>query len=385
MRRLALSLLVVALASPAWAVTWNKSLDGGAFQTAEASCTEVPDASGAVYCVKKGTATTSGAVVKIAANGASVTTDAGPTCSGNGTLRYTGIGVVGTTLYIGCGSTAGTFNAKYATCAVGSFGSCSWSETSVGSGSCSHVPYACGAIGPFEAWNSSATVSWAAVHNTEMTRLYDGSTSKISIGYHQYSSHVSVARGVGTSKGMVQLYPSGYIITGFNSGFSVAYGPTVRPKSLSSGDGTANFIRGSAVSASYLMAVWKYGSNALVAAIKVSDGAESAWWNPGFNVVPGIYGSELTGSARFAVMKTDGTCYVAGQDPPTGAFSSTAGCALTPDGGETVTALFKLGTTAVPAALTSGGDVWRFADPVSSGPRERAARIVNYPLRMVIP
>ena len=254
----------------------------------------------------------------------------------------------------------------------------------MGSGTCSHVPYACGAIGPFEAWNSSATVSWAAVHNTENTRLYDGSTSKISIGYHQYSSHVSIGRGLGSVKMLAQLYGAGYIITGFNSGFSVAYGE-VRPKSLSSGDGTANFIRGSAVSASYLMAVWKYGSNALVAAIKVSDGAESAWWIPGFNVVPGIYGSELTGSARFAVMKTDGTCYVAGQDPPTGAFSSTAGCALTPDGGETVTALFKLGTTAVPAALTSGGDVWRFADPVSSGPRERAARIVNYPLRMVIP
>lgn len=384
MRRLSLILLLVALASPAWAVSWNRSLNGGAFQTAEASCTETPDASGNVYCVKKGTATTTGAVVKVPADGTSMTTDAGPTCSGQGALRYTGIGVVGTTLYIGCGSTTSTFNAKYATCDVASFGACSWSESSVGSGSCNSVSYACGAIGPFESWNSSSTVSWLGVHNTETTRLYDGTTSKAAIGAHQYSSHVSVARGIGTSKLLLQLYSGGYLATTFNSGFSISSG-TVRAKSLSSGDDTANFIRGSAVSASYVMAVWKYGSNALLAVARPSDNTESAWWNPGFNLVPGIYGSEFTGSSRFAAMKTDGTCYVAGQDPPTGAFSSTAGCSITPDGGETVTALFKLGTTPVPAALTSGGDVWRFADPVSSGPRERAARIVNPPLRMVIP
>lgn len=355
---------------------WVKTKNNGGWSKSYAICTQTPDSSGNSYCIARpadfNPISSTGAIAKVSASGTAITTDNGPTCLATSHWMYTAIGVYNDVVYVGCGDrysqSAGT---RYSSCSTSAFGSCSWTNSpTLGAGQ--NCGWGCGDYGPFDGYGGAASVAHVPVYPGvyNYAWLYDGATYKNAT--NQVGNVVLPICGlVGSYRVCTWAGPSTWNYReSWNSSFVYAGGSEGRLYYEYSGIyGNLAINQTAVVSSSQMIACYSadYGGSSLVVGTAGNLVRRDTF--TGHNMLCGIYGSELTGNTRFSVLNELGACYTYSADPIASGstLSATAACDVTLDGGDSVISMFRLGSPAKPAVLTSGGDVFVWGAVLSSG------------------
>lgn len=372
---------------------WTKTKNNGGWTQSYAICTQTPDSSGNSYCIARPAGidpiSETGAIVKVSADGTTITTDDGPTCLDPTHWMYAAIGVYNDVIYVGCGGRySNTDGTRYSSCSTASFGSCSWSNSpTLGAGeSCG---WGCGDYGPFDGYGNAASVAHVSIYHEpgwyNWAWLYDGSTYK-----NARNQDGGVAFPVcGLVNGYrVCTWPGANTWNSresWNSSFAYAGRSSSRlyyEYSGLYGGGNLAINQTAVVSSTQMLACYSsdYGGSSLVVETAGTLAKNDSF--SGHNMLCGIYGSELTGNLRFSVLNELGSCYTYSANPVAGGstLSATAACDVTLDGGDSAISMFRLGSPAKPAVITSGGDVFVWGAVLSSGspkvrPRSPVAQV----------